>query len=222
MRKPTISQTKCSTKLCPRCQSDKPVGEFGRNRTRGDGLQGYCKVCTREYTREYRADDPERRKGYDRKHYQNNKEGEYLRLKQWRKENPDKHLEQNRKWNRENKEKKQERARERHQENPDVNRNKKSRRRAKQAGNEVGYKHGLVDVIISQNGICVGFGIYPNCEYGSDNIRWTEDHIIPIDLGGPDRADNIQAMCKRCNSSKSGRTMEEWVQANLDGRNKGA
>lgn len=36
------------TKNCPRCHE---VREFGPNRTRANGLQGYCRVCMREIVR---------------------------------------------------------------------------------------------------------------------------------------------------------------------------
>jgi 5-methylcytosine-specific restriction endonuclease McrA len=34
---------------------------------------------------------------------------------------------------------------------------------------------------------------------------WTEDHIIPLSLGGNDSIENIQAVCYKCNSSKCNR-----------------
>ena len=37
----------------------------------------------------------------------------------------------------------------------------------------------------------------------------TMDHIIPIARGGAHTQDNLQALCRSCNSSKGARTMEE-------------
>lgn len=42
-------------KHCPRCGIDKPIGAFGPNRRRSDGLQSYCRVCRQEYVREHYA-----------------------------------------------------------------------------------------------------------------------------------------------------------------------
>jgi hypothetical protein len=36
---------------CPRCDTTKPVGEFGANRSKHDKLQTYCKPCVREMSR---------------------------------------------------------------------------------------------------------------------------------------------------------------------------
>lgn len=32
-------------KWCPKCETEKPVSEFFKNRARRDGLSGYCKTC---------------------------------------------------------------------------------------------------------------------------------------------------------------------------------
>ena len=35
-------------KTCPACKQTKPTPEFGKNRARRDGLQIYCRPCTKE------------------------------------------------------------------------------------------------------------------------------------------------------------------------------
>ena len=40
-----------SEKRCPSCGTVKPVGDFGRNRSLGDGLSFYCLACNRERNR---------------------------------------------------------------------------------------------------------------------------------------------------------------------------
>lgn len=47
------------TKYCPHCDTDKPVEDFGKNKSKKDGLQSVCTECKR---------------GYGQRHYQANKE----------------------------------------------------------------------------------------------------------------------------------------------------
>lgn len=47
------------TKLCNKCGKVKPISEFGKNKTKKDGLQSQCKECV---------------KIYKKQHYENNKQ----------------------------------------------------------------------------------------------------------------------------------------------------
>lgn len=42
------------TKHCPKCDQDKPLDTFGKNRSRPDGLQAWCKLCSKKNQRERR------------------------------------------------------------------------------------------------------------------------------------------------------------------------
>lgn len=43
-----------TTKYCPRCQTTKPIDEFQKAKSRGDGHDAYCRLCRNEWKREKR------------------------------------------------------------------------------------------------------------------------------------------------------------------------
>jgi len=81
------------TKVCFSCKQEKPTQEFGRNKSKRDGLQCKCNSCRKAYRdknklelarkqREYRANNKQARSEYDKKYREENKETltEYYRL----------------------------------------------------------------------------------------------------------------------------------------------
>ncbi|MCD6215939.1 MAG: HNH endonuclease [Candidatus Aenigmarchaeota archaeon] len=52
----------------------------------------------------------------------------------------------------------------------------------------------------------------PNeCIYCGSKENLTVEHILPKSCGGPDTPDNAIKVCKKCNSSKGGKRLYEWV-----------
>jgi len=55
---------------------------------------------------------------------------------------------------------------------------------------------------LKQDGIC------PRCEQRFGYLELTDDHVIPISRGGLNEIENLQTLCKSCNSRKSSKTID--------------
>lgn len=49
------------------------------------------------------------------------------------------------------------------------------------------------------------------CVYCGSTENLAADHVVPLIQGGSSELDNLATACKSCNSSKSGRTPEQWL-----------
>ncbi len=59
-----VMTTTIETKRCSDCKIDLPIGEFGRDQSRGDGLQGRCNTCRKIYYVDNREQEAQRHKKY--------------------------------------------------------------------------------------------------------------------------------------------------------------
>jgi len=81
-------------KHCTRCQNDKPKNQFYKAASKPDGLQTWCKICTKETQALSRKENPEKHSEWSKKSYYKNHANSKVRVKKnnakWRQSNPDK------------------------------------------------------------------------------------------------------------------------------------
>jgi len=50
----------------------------------------------------------------------------------------------------------------------------------------------------------------PHCSTTMGSRDKTLDHVVPISQGGAHSTTNVMVICRACNTSKAGRTLEQW------------
>ena len=61
-------------KFCPKCLTEKQLGEFYNDKTRPDGKYAYCKECTKQLRRQAYRDDPAKIKAATAEYQCNNRD----------------------------------------------------------------------------------------------------------------------------------------------------
>ena len=77
-------------KTCSKCRTEKELSEFNKCKKTKDGRQAYCKICTTEYDKKYRAKNKDKTAVRKRKYRTENKEKIAVYGKKYREENKDK------------------------------------------------------------------------------------------------------------------------------------
>ena len=94
------------------------------------------------------------------------------------------------------------RVRQWRQDNRDKVREKDQRRRARKAG-----------VVLSEVNEQPIYELYDyTCVYCGSKEDLTLDHVVSLASGGPHSEGNLVVACRRCNSSKQDKPLEDWLQ----------
>lgn len=99
-----------NTKICKKCNIEKPLTDFYRHNGTADGYLNICKNCKKEDGKKYRKENIEKVREYDRNrpNKEERVEKHRKRIEKMKKDNPTKYrkyLKSAKKWNEQNKEK---------------------------------------------------------------------------------------------------------------------
>lgn len=162
--------------------------------------RGNCLQCSRDRANKW---------------YSNNKDRHRANAKAWEGDNYEKSLISKRKWRRANPKKQREAVanwEKRNSSKMSSYRNKRRTAKTKAGGSFTYYEWD--QLVKQQNGRCLACG---------KKQKLAADHIIPVVKGGTSNIDNIQGLCKSCNSKKGIKTTDyrkqkgviRWIQDKL-------
>jgi 5-methylcytosine-specific restriction endonuclease McrA len=180
-------------KHCPSCNETKHIKNFGPSKQKKDGLKVYCYDCCKIKSKKYYYKDIEKSRNSARdrvrryrKRHPEIAEKERLLVKEWYYNNRQHAIDRRREW-RQTPSGRWSVAKMIHKRNSRM-------------------KNSIVDLsfddieflLLLQNNECA------KCENEfTDNKKYTLDHIIPLSMGGDLILENVQLLCRSCNSSKS-------------------
>jgi 5-methylcytosine-specific restriction endonuclease McrA len=193
-------------KTCSVCKKELFINAFPKSSTGKYRVHSWCKNCHREYgiinkekrhenTKRYRENNVDKIKELRKieyinqrdknlkyaKEYRNKNKGKVLsRTKKWISNNMDRYKELCTKWRKENKERV-------------IELSQRRRARLKGGGGSYTAKE-WIDLCNKFQNRCL-------C-CGNSDLKLTVDHIVPISKGGANYIENIQPLCKSCNSKK--------------------
>lgn len=186
------------TKVCRRCNTEHPAGDFNFCANTRDRLHSWCKPCQSEArhasylanrekqlrnAREWELAYPERRRVISKRSYHNNRAASYARHRAWVENNRERNRELGRDWYR----------------------NNTAVAKAKAMAGHARRKGATGTATASQIAARVAMfgGKCWLCRATADTI----DHVIPIARGGTNWPANLRPACKSCNCAKQDRIM---------------
>jgi len=207
-------------KQCSMCREWKERVGFCKDMSAKDGLNCYCKVCSRQKRKQWYQNNLERAKALHRKHrmksYYKYHEKNLQMAKKWREENPEKMKIAKERWRKNNKERvaeydKEYRAKNRkrvreinlraslkyHKSHPEVARHAARMRRFLKKNNEGYFTTKEWEGLKKEyHYTCMC------CGKKEPRIKIVPDHKMPLSKNGNNNIDNIQPLCGHCNSVK--------------------
>lgn len=181
-------------KPCASCKIAKPHSEFTVDRVRRDGLNPYCRVCTRRRNRSHYRNNKGKESARKAKAYRENRERFLARNRRWRAVNWERERETNRRYYWANRERVTEWHKRYYETNKDVARAATARRRARM--------HEVLTIPFTPEQLAERWAYYGDLCWICGRPAEASDHVKPISKGGPHMLANLRPICTSCNSAK--------------------
>ena len=196
-------------------KNGKPCKKCGTSEWYKDG---HCVACQRERNHRDRQENPEVWREYARRYRQNNRPAINERIYRWRQANINTERARQLRYYHANADTIKEQRRRYQQANLEAHAAKEHRRRTRKT--QAGGSYTASEF----KDLCCHFGNKCLC-CGRNDVKLTADHVVPVSRGGTSNIENIQPLCRACNSSKRDRIIDyrpnkgigRWVQRKLFG-----
>jgi 5-methylcytosine-specific restriction endonuclease McrA len=182
------------TKKCNKCGKVKLVVHFPKDKQKKDGLYPDCKICHNKYNKKWCDNNREKVRETVRRWKKNNPEKVREESRIYWENNREKHSENSRNWYNNNRKKLPPIRAAWRKNNPDKVRAIKHRYRARKAGGGGSFTEK------EWQELCANYDY--RCLCCGEKKPLEADHVMPVAKGGTSNIDNIQPLCKSCNTSK--------------------
>lgn len=194
-------------KTCPKCKQTKPHSDWGKNKSKKDGLASECKSCHAAASAEWRKANPDEQKRRSREQHAKNRDYANSRRKANYWANQDRERANRKKYYERTIESQRQSSREWRKNNPEKLREQNRRTRALRAA-VPSEPYSTQDVLNRWGTDChlCGLPIDLTAPRATHTPGWESglqlDHVIPISAGGPDVLDNVKPAHGKCNIGK--------------------
>jgi len=220
------------TKKCSKCGETKPVGEFYKRSVSKDGLNYYCKECSKASASQWNKEHPEQKYAANRRWQKNHPEHVRAkgreRMKRWYKRHPEQGRAARARWYKRHPERgcaasahwikthPEYPASWRKEHREETRRYCNTRRSLKRALPATLTNKEWQQIKLLAGNACT----YCDCKFSS-KLKAVQDHFIPLSKGGAYTKENIVPACQSCNSRKGNKVFKdihearEWLSSKL-------